>query len=93
MPENTEVHPLKERQSIHSGDPDAVFIEEAKLLAVYSEQIDRDADDILARFPGPEKPIAAATAYIAKVGENIPDETIKSAVKKLAASKFRSRGM
>jgi hypothetical protein len=94
MPDSPQVQSIQvPRSSIHAGDPEEVFVEEAKLLAFYNDHIERDADDILARFPGPEKPTAAATAYIAKLVEDVPDETIKSAVKRLATTKFRLRGM
>jgi hypothetical protein len=77
-----------QRIAIHAGDPPGIFEEEAKLLALYASAIERDVADILEKFPG-----STGTAYIENIGENIPDETIKAAVKRLAASKFRQKGM
>jgi hypothetical protein len=84
---------VTERQPIRPDDPDEVFAIVAALLSQYSDFIAQDIDDILAKFPGPEFPTAAVTAYVAKIGEDIPDETIRGSVKRLAAIKFRNRGM
>jgi len=81
------------RVSIHAGDPPEVFEIEAKLLTEYSERIARDVDDILGKCPDPKEAQAEAAAYIAKIGENIQDDTIKAAVKRLATVKFRLRGI
>lgn len=77
-----------QRIPIHAGDPDEVFQLEAKLLAEYATAIERDVEDILEKFPG-----STGTAYVEKIGEDIPDQTIRAAVKRLAASKFRQKGM
>jgi hypothetical protein len=77
------------RVSIHSADRREVFAEEAKLLTMYGEQIARSVANIIAKYPGPEAANAAATAYIAAIGSNIPDDTIRTAVKRLATVKFR----
>jgi hypothetical protein len=76
-----------QRIPIHAGDPDEIFEVEARLLADYAVAIERDVADILAKFPG-----ATGAAYIKNIGENIPDETIKAAVKR-PASKFRQAGV
>jgi hypothetical protein len=77
-----------QRIAIHAGDPDEVFEVEARLLMQWANVIERDVADILVKFPG-----TTGTEYVEKIGENIPDETIKAAVKRLAASKFRQKGM
>lgn len=46
-------------------------------------------DEIIANYPNPEYATAAAKAYIGKIGENISDETIKAAVKRLATIKLK----
>jgi hypothetical protein len=46
-------------------------------------------DEIIANYPNPEYAAAAAKAYIGKIGENISDETIKAAVKRLATIKLK----
>jgi hypothetical protein len=81
------------RLSIHARDRREVFAEEAKLLTMYGEQIARSVENIIAKYPEPEGSNAAATAYIAAIGSNIPDETIKAAVRRLAIVKFRLRGV
>jgi hypothetical protein len=68
-----------------------VNIQAQKVLANYGERIGRAADDIATNFPDPDLSAAAANAFIAVVGSNIPDETIRAAVKRLAADKFRRR--
>jgi hypothetical protein len=78
---------VTERIPIGPDDPDEVFVLEADLLAQYSECIARDVADILAKYPG-----STGEAYIAAIGQDIPDETIRGAVKRLATIKFL-RGM
>jgi hypothetical protein len=77
-----------QRLAIHAGDPDEIFQLEARLLADYAVAIEKDVENIIAKFPG-----ATGAAYVENIGENIPDETIKAAVKRLAASKFRQKGV
>jgi hypothetical protein len=79
------------RRAIHAGDPPEVFVFEQKLLAGYSVCIGRAADDIAANFPDPDLSAAAASSFVAVVGSDIPDETLRAAVKRLAAVKFRRR--
>jgi hypothetical protein len=81
---------VSERIPIGPDDPDEVFVLQANLLAQYSELISQAADDIQAKFPSSR---VAETAFIAKIGWNIPDETIRGAVKRLATVKFRLRGV
>jgi len=81
------------RRPIHADDPPEVFEAEAQLLAAYSNAIGQAVDEIIAEFPEPEYAAVAAKAYIDKIGENIPDQTIKAAVKKLATIKFKLRGI
>jgi hypothetical protein len=80
-----------DRAPVHAGDPPEVFEAEAKLLAAYRDAIATDIDDIMANFSDPDLQTSAATAYVAKIGSEIPDATIRSAVKRLASSKFRQR--
>jgi hypothetical protein len=82
-----------QRIPIGPNDPPEVFVLEANLLVIYSDLISEAVDDILEKFPGQEQPRAAAAAFIAKIGEDIPDETIRGAVKRLATIKFRLRGV
>jgi hypothetical protein len=77
-----------ERIPIGPDDPDEVFVLEANLLAQYSELISQAADDIQAKYPGSK---AAAAAFIATIGADIPDSTILAAVKRLATIKFQLR--
>jgi hypothetical protein len=81
------------RQPVSSDDPIEVWAEVASLLSEYRDNINRDVEDILAKFPDPDASTVAATAYIGAIGENMPDVTIRAAIKKLAANKFRLRGM
>jgi hypothetical protein len=85
--------PVRPRIPIHAGDPAEVFELEAKLLAAYRDVIARDIDDIIAKFPDPDDRSRAAKAFVAKIAHNIPDTTIAAAVERLAASKFRLRGI
>jgi hypothetical protein len=82
-----------DRLAIHAGDPDAVFVEEAKLLAYYSATIAPVVDDIMQEFLDPAAARVAAAAYIAARTRDIPDETIKGAVRTLARKKFQIRGL
>jgi hypothetical protein len=82
-----------DRVPIHAGDPPEVFELVAKLLADYREKIVPVVDDIIQELSDPDARCAAATAYVAKSGSEIPDATIRAAVKKLASSKFRQRGI
>ncbi len=78
------------RIPIHAGDPPQVFELEAQLLMAYSERIGRDVDDIAAMCGGRRDELEAAqAAYVEKIGFNIPDTTIRAAVKRLAIGKFR----
>jgi hypothetical protein len=81
------------RIPVHAGDPPEVFEAEAKPLAAYSSEIARDVSAIVEKFPDPDDQTCAAKAYVAKIGSEIPDSTIEVAVKRLAASKFRLRGI
>jgi hypothetical protein len=78
------------RRPVHAGDPLEVFVEEAKLLAYYSERIGRDVARIKAQCGAHAELQAAAAAYLAEIGSNIPDPIIRSAVRRLAALKFRT---
>jgi hypothetical protein len=60
-----------------------------KVLANYGERIGRAADDIATNFPDPDLSAAAAKAFVAVVGSEIPDETLRTAVKRLAANNVR----
>jgi hypothetical protein len=82
-----------DRAPVHAGDPPEVFEAVAKLLAEYRNAIVRDVADIKAKFSDPDLQTSAATAYVAAIGSEIPDATIRAAVKKLASSKFRQRGI
>lgn len=82
-----------DRAPVHAGDPPEVFEVEAKLLAAYRDAIVTDIDGIMAKFSDPNLQTSAATAYVAKIGSEISDATIRAAVKKLASSKFRQRGI
>jgi hypothetical protein len=62
-----------------------------KFLADYGERIGRAADDIAAKFPDPDLSAAAAASFVAVVGSDIPDETLRAAVKRLAADKLQLR--
>jgi hypothetical protein len=79
-----------QRIPIHAGDPDEVFVVEAELLTQYATLIERDVADILAKFPGST---AGWAAYVDTLGSDIPDDTIKAAVKRLAVSKIRQAGV
>ena len=81
------------RVSIHAADRREVFAEEARLLTTYAEQIASSVEKIIDKYPEPEGSNAAARAYIAAIGFNIPDDTIRAAVKRLATIKFRLRGV
>jgi hypothetical protein len=85
--------PDQPRIPVHAGDPPEVFEAEAKLLAAYRSAIVSDVSAIVEKFPDPDDQTHAAKAYVAKIGSEIPDSTIKAAVKRLAASKFRLRGI
>jgi hypothetical protein len=63
------------------------------LLAAYRDATVTVIDDIMAKFFDPDLQTSAATAYVAKIGSEIPDATIRAAVKMLASSKFRQRGI
>lgn len=82
-----------DRTPVHATDPPEVFEAEARLLAAYRDAIVADIDDIMANFSDADLQTRAATAYVAKIGSEIPDATIRAAVKKLASSKFRQRGI
>jgi hypothetical protein len=82
-----------DRAPVHAGDPPEIFEAEVKLLAAYRDAIVADIDDIMAKFSDPDLQTSAATAYVAKIGSEIPDATIRAAVKKLASGKFRQRGI
>ena len=78
------------RRAINAGDPPEVFEVEAQLLAAYSQRIESVVEDILAKFSDPDARKVAATAFIAKIGTNMPDDTILAAIKRLATvSPFR----
>jgi hypothetical protein len=74
------------RVAVHASDPPEVFLLEAELLTRYRDIIESAVADISARFPEPE---SAARAFIARIGSDIPDATIRAAVKRLATIKFR----
>jgi hypothetical protein len=83
-----------DRAPVHGGDPPEVFEAEAKLLAAYSSAIALAVSAIVEKFPDhPNDQTLAAKAFVAKIGSEIPDSTIEAAVKRLAASKFRLRGI
>jgi hypothetical protein len=82
-----------DRAPVHAGDPTEVFEAEAKLLAAYRDAIVADVDDIIEKFSDHDAQARAAKAYVARIGSAIPDATIGAAVKKLASSKFRQRGV
>ena len=82
-----------DRIPVHAGDPPEVFELVAKLLADYRDKIVPVVDDIIQEFSDPDVRISAATAYVARIGSEIPDTTIRAAVKRLASSKFRQRGI
>jgi hypothetical protein len=82
-----------QRIAIHASDPDEVFEAEARLLMQYATAIERDVADIVGRYADPDFQAAAARCYANKIAWNVPDSTIKAAVKRLAAVKFRLRGM
>jgi hypothetical protein len=82
-----------DRLPVHAGDPPEVFEAVAKLLADYRDKIVPVIDDVIQEFSDPAARRAAATAYVARIGSEIPDTTIRAAVKKLALSKFRQRGV
>jgi hypothetical protein len=84
---------MEKSRRIHAGSPLEVFEAEAKLLAAYRDAIATDIDDIMAKFSDPDLRTRAAKAYVVKIGSEIPDSTIEAAVKRLAASKFRLRGI
>jgi hypothetical protein len=81
------------RRAIHAGDPPGVFEIEAELLAAYSEPIDAAVEDILSEFSYPDARELAATAFIANIGTDMPDETIRAALERLVTVKFRLRGI
>jgi hypothetical protein len=81
------------RAPVHAADPPEVFETEAKLLAAYRDAIVSDIDDIMAKFSDADLQTSAATAYVAKIGSEISDATIRAAVKRLASSKFRQCGI
>ncbi len=85
--------PDQSRIPVHAGDPPEVFDAEAKLLAAYSNEFARVVSAIVEKFPDTDEQTCAARAYVAKIGSDIPDSTIETAVKRLAASKFRLRGI
>jgi hypothetical protein len=85
--------PDQPRIPVHAGDPPEVFEAEAKLLAAYSSEFALAVSDIVEKFPDPDDQAHAAKAFVAKIGSEIPDSTIEAAVKRLAASKFRLRGI
>ena len=66
---------------------------EAELLTEWGEAIGRCVKDIAGQFPKPNSSTAAATAFIARIGNEIPDSTIKAAVKRLATVRFRIAGV
>jgi hypothetical protein len=74
-------------------DPLEILIEEAKLLDQFRVQTDLAADDILKKFPDLPHARAAATAFIARIGSNIPDYSIAAAVKNIAIVEFARRGV
>jgi hypothetical protein len=76
-------------RSISADDPIEVWAVGAAVLAAYSNVINRNVEDMLAEFPDADDFRRLAKAYINKLGENLPDETIRAALKKLAANKFR----
>jgi hypothetical protein len=88
-----EIFMATDRAPVHAGDRPEVFEAVAKLLAQYRDVIVRDIDDITAKFSDLDLQTSAATAYVAAIGSEIPDVTIRAAVKKLASSKFRQRGI
>jgi hypothetical protein len=83
----------RKHRPIHAGDPPEVFAEEAKLLAWYGEHIGSSAKKLIAQCSGPAEQRAAAEGYLSEVGSNIPDSTIRAAVRRLAALKFRKLGV
>ena len=62
-------------------------------MTAYSSEFARVVSATVEKFPDPDDQTRAARAYVAKIGSEIPDSTIKAAVKRLAASKFRLRGI
>ena len=76
---------LTGRRPVHADDPDEVFVLEANLLAQYSESIGRDVAKIKAQCSAHAELQAAAAAYLAEIGSNIPDPIIRSAVRRLSA--------
>jgi hypothetical protein len=86
----TQAPTLDGRLPVHAGDPPEVFIEEANLLAFYSELIARDVRKINAQCSTDAELHVAAAAYIAEIGSNIPDPIIHAAVRRLAVLKFRT---
>lgn len=63
------------------------------MLSAYSSAIALAVSDIVEKFRDPDDQTVAAKAYVARIGSEIPDSTIEAAVKRLAASKFRLRGI
>jgi hypothetical protein len=82
-----------DRAPVHAGDPPEVFELVAKLLADYRDKIVPDVDDIIEKFSDPDARITSATAYVARIGSEIPDTTIRASVERLASSKFRQCGV
>ncbi|SNB53960.1 hypothetical protein SAMN05414138_1029 [Rhodoplanes sp. JGI PP 4-B12] len=81
------------QKAILFDEPLDVLIEEARLLDLYREQIGEAIEDILRKSPNSLCSRAAATAFVARIGSNIPDHSIAAAVKSLAIIEFARRGL
>jgi hypothetical protein len=85
-----DVEPLKRIQlPVHAGDPDAVFVEVARLLEAYSKDIQRDVEKIAAQCRTRDELEAAQRGYVDEIGANVPDPVIRAAIKRLARVKFK----
>ena len=77
------------RLPVHAGDPPAVFEIVADFLRWYSGRIERDVDKLAADCRTREELEAVAAGYVGAIGNNIPDQTIRAAVKRCARVKFQ----
>lgn len=84
---------VDDKTAIIFDDPIDVHVEIGKLLEQYRPLINKSADAILLRFPGSNLSRIAAAAYVKELGSEIPDPTVRAAVKNLAVGEFARRGI
>lgn len=81
------------RSDIFLSDPLDVLILQHQFFDQCRGPVQKSADEIVSRFPDNPYLSIAATAFVEKLGDNIPDPAIRAGVKSLAIREFARRGI